>query len=85
MSDLRKVPSPDEARERVRFLVARSQEFRIMRWAIVVSGTAHYGMGRLAEFVADRAPMVSFRVFKDDPSQAMAWAKGKEARGGNVA
>jgi len=84
--DLRRqfrVPTADEARERVDFLMSRSQKAGIRRWAIVVAGTAHYGMGRLAEFVSDGGPVV-FRVFLD-VGEAHAWACGKHSESGNVA
>jgi hypothetical protein len=85
--DLRRmfrVPSPQEAQERVDFLARRSQAFGIRRWAIVVAGTAQFGMGRMAEFLSDGAPGVDFRVFRE-PADAIAWARGEEAEGGNVA
>jgi hypothetical protein len=85
--DLRRmtrVPTPAEARARVDFLVARSRALQVSRWAIVVAGAAHYGMGRLAEFHADKMPGQGFRVFRElEP--ALAWASGHLADPGSVA
>jgi len=55
--DLRRmvrIPSATEASDRVDFLVVRSRTLKVSRWAIVVSGQAHYSMARLAEFHADK-------------------------------
>ena len=85
--DLRRmfrVPTPDEARARLAFLVSRSREFGVSRWAIVVAGTAHYGMGRMAEFLSEDERAVEFQVFRE-PAEAIAWAARDAAAGGNVA
>ncbi len=74
-----RVPSPDEARRRVDFLSKRMHETAIPRRAIVVpaSRPAQYGMGRLAEAVAETVE-APFRVFKDHLDAAIVWAQGKD-------
>ena len=80
-----RVPTPDEARERVAFLRARGREAQVARWAIVVSGSAQYGMGRLAGFANEAAPPgLEFRVFRD-LEEAREWARGKSMESGHVA
>jgi hypothetical protein len=85
--DLRRmvrVPSAFEAMERVRFLANRSKRFGISRWAIVVSGATHYGMGRMAEILSEIGQEADFRAFKE-LEEAVAWARGGIDEGGNVA
>jgi hypothetical protein len=76
LHDLRRfarVPSTQETQARVSFLVDRSLEHGIPRWAVVVSSPVQYGMSRMAEAFADRAP-VRFRGF-NDLDEALAWAR----------
>jgi hypothetical protein len=80
-----RVPTPDEARERVAFLQAKCREAKVVRWAIVVSGSAQYGMARLAGFANEAAPGgLEFRVFRD-LQEAQEWARGRSMEGGHVA
>lgn len=80
--DLRRmirVPTTEEARRRVGFLIARSRAGGVRRWAIVVSGAANYGMARMAQILAefDSEPSVRLRVFTD-LEEAMAWSRRQE-------
>jgi hypothetical protein len=71
-----RVPSPREARARVDFLVGRCRRRGVRRWAVVFGADAQYGMGRLAEAVADSAG-IAFRAFRD-PTDAELWLRAVE-------
>jgi hypothetical protein len=75
-----RIPTASEARERVAFLIARARVAGIRRWAVVVAGTTHYGMGRMAQFLSEPASHVVLRVFRD-PSEAQEWACRAETNG----
>jgi hypothetical protein len=59
-----RVPTPQEARARVDFLAGRCRRRGVRRWAVVLDADAQYGMGRLAEAVAESAG-IDFRVFRE--------------------
>ena len=84
MRRLIRVPTSAEARARVDFLLGRTRAFQVSRWAIVVSGSAHYGMGRMAEFLTKETLGDGFRVFRDLP-EALEWARCGSAENGSVA
>lgn len=44
------------------------------RWALIVAGTAAYGMGRMAEILMETSS-VELRVFRD-MAEAEAWVRG---------
>jgi hypothetical protein len=48
----------------VRRIEANRELFRNARWAFVESGTARYGMARMASILLERSP-VELRVFRD--------------------
>jgi hypothetical protein len=48
----------------VRRIEANRQLFRNARWAFVESGTARYGLARMASILLERSP-VELRVFRD--------------------
>jgi hypothetical protein len=85
--DLRRmtrIPDAEEAKSRVAFLAARSRRAGISRWAIVVEGSAHYGMGRMAQILADFEPRIRLRVFRE-LADAKAWARGEDEQRGGAA
>ena len=79
-----RVPMPEEARERVAFLIDRSRKWGIARWAVVVSGTASYGMGRMAQFLSESSRGIEFSVFRE-LDEAVKWAFAEEAAKGGAA
>ena len=73
LRDARRVSTPDEARERVAFVVGTARQAGIKRWAVVIATAGHHD--QVAEFLSEPAHGIAFRVFHDS-SRAEAWARG---------
>jgi len=71
-----RVPAAAEVLARVYFLARQMRIYGIKRWAIVATGGAAYGMGRIGEAIVDDGPNaeLQFRVFRD-LAEAEAWAR----------
>ena len=77
-----RVPETTEIQQTVSFLASRAHEIGRSRWAVVVSSTAGFGMGRMAgallDSSADTRPqgsLVTGGVFRD-LAEAEAWVRG---------
>ena len=72
-----RVPAAAEVLARVYSLARQMRIYGIKRWAIVATGAAAYGIGRIGEAIVDDGPdaEVQFRVFRD-LADAEAWARG---------
>ena len=76
---MQRVPSPEETKLRVWFLMAQTRAHNVAKWATLVAAAANYGMGRMAEALtgqlANNERPVEFRVFTD-LAEAEAWLRG---------
>lgn len=70
---LRRVPPTAEIEARAKYARENASSFGLARWALVVSGLASYGMGRMAEALTDDSP-VHLRVFRD-LDEAKSWVR----------
>ena len=70
---MRRVPTGDEAQQRINVLMAHAGAAGVRRWATVVDGTAILGVGRMGERLASQVG-VSLRVFTD-LEKAESWAR----------
>jgi len=71
---LLEAPQPLDVRRRADYLERHVASFRFTRWALVVSRSATYGMGRIEQTLLNGSP-VEIRIFRD-LAEAEAWARG---------
>lgn len=70
---MERVPTLEEARMRVWFVVVQARTHNVPRWAVVVGGSGGHAMARMAETLTDDRS-VAFRVFTD-LAEAEAWIR----------
>ena len=73
-----KEPDAQYVRASIENIAARGGKFTQARWASITSHLATYGMGRMAEAIAENCG-VSYRVFIDE-REAMDWLLDTELR-----